>query len=93
MLLDAQENNDTAAAAPAPKTIEEQRLDIIRYGTETEIANLIQILKNEKVSYLDTELIEIARNTRNRSDSPQIMRRAYFAVKFHCLQSGSGDVE
>jgi len=56
-----------AASTPAARALEEQRLDIIRYGTETEIANLIQTLKNEKVSYLDTELIEIAANTRNRN--------------------------
>ena len=60
--LSAQEN-----PAPAAKTIEDQRLDTLRFGTETEIAALIQVLKNEKVSYLDDDLIEIARNTRNRN--------------------------
>ena len=60
--LAAQEN-----PAPAAKTIEEQRLDTLRFGTETEIAALIQVLKNEKITYLDNDLIEIARNTRNRS--------------------------
>ena len=54
-------------AAPVTKTLEERRLDIIRFGTETEIATLIQTIKNEKVSYLDNELIVIARNTRNRN--------------------------
>jgi len=49
------------------KTVEEQRLDTLRFGTETEIANLIQILKSEKVTYLDNELIEIALKTRNRN--------------------------
>lgn len=57
----------SSAAAPAVKTIEDQRLDTLRFGTETEIANLIQTLKNEKISYLDRDLIEIAQNTRNRS--------------------------
>ena len=60
---------DPQVAAPqAPgKTIEEQRLLTLRFGTETEIANLIQALKNEKVNYLDDDLIEIAQNTRNRN--------------------------
>ena len=54
-------------SAPQAKTIEEQRLDTLRFGTEVEIANLIQTLKNEKVTNLDDELIEIAKNTRNRN--------------------------
>jgi HEAT repeat protein len=53
--------------APAARTLEEQRLDTLRFGTETEVAALIQTLRNEKVSYLDDELIKIARSTRNRS--------------------------
>ena len=53
--------------APAARTLEEQRLDTLRFGTETEVAALIQTLRNEKVSYLDDELINIARSTRNRS--------------------------
>ena len=52
---------------PAGKSIEEQRLDTLRFGTETEIAALIQVLKNEKASSLDRELIDIAQKTRNRS--------------------------
>ena len=56
-----------SAEQPKPKTIEDQRLDTLRFGTETEIANLIQALKNEKSTYFDKELIEIARNTRNRN--------------------------
>ena len=67
-----EETGDPKPAAPsAPpqktKTIEEQRLETLRFGTETEIANLIQTLKNEKVSYLDKELIEISQNTRNKN--------------------------
>ena len=49
------------------RTIEEQRREIMRFGTETEIASLIQTLRNENVSYLDEDLIEIAQNTRNRA--------------------------
>ena len=62
-----EEGSASQATAPAAKTLEDQRLDTLRFGTETEIANLIQTLKNEKVSYLDKDLIEIARGTRNRS--------------------------
>ena len=58
---------DTAPPSPAVKTVEEQRLETLRFGTETEIASLIQILKNEKVSYLDKDLIEIAEKTRNKN--------------------------
>ena len=54
-------------AAQETKTIEQQQLDILRYGTETEIANLIQVVKNEKVEYLDKELIAVAQKTRNRN--------------------------
>jgi HEAT repeat protein len=47
------------------KTQEEQRLDTLRYGTETEIAALIQTVKNEKVSTLDKELISLAESSGN----------------------------
>ena len=61
----------TAPPAPvipaAARTVEEQRLDTLRFGTETEVAALIQTLRTERVSYLDDELIRIARTTRNRS--------------------------
>ena len=59
-----------AQEEPTPATIsklEEQRRDTLRFGTETEIASLIQTIKNEKVDYLDNELIEIAEKTRNRN--------------------------
>ncbi|MDR1863786.1 MAG: HEAT repeat domain-containing protein [Treponema sp.] len=53
---------------PAPvKTLEEQRLDTLRYGTETEIAALIQTVKNEKNSDLDVELITLAESSKNRN--------------------------
>jgi hypothetical protein len=51
----------------AVSAIEKQRLDTLRYGTETEIATLIQTIKPEKVAYLDNELIEIAQKTKNRA--------------------------
>jgi HEAT repeat protein len=41
------------------------RRDTIRFGTETEIANLIQVLRSENADYLDNELIELIENTRN----------------------------
>jgi HEAT repeat protein len=56
-----------AEETPATKTVEEQRLETLRFGTETEIASLIQTLRNDKITYLDNELIEIANKTRNRS--------------------------
>jgi HEAT repeat protein len=46
---------------------EEARLATIRYGTETEIASLIQSLRNEGVDYLDDELAALVENTRNRN--------------------------
>jgi HEAT repeat protein len=39
----------------------------MRFGTETEIASLIQTLKTEKTDYLDKELVEIAQTTKNRN--------------------------
>jgi HEAT repeat protein len=49
------------------KTQEEQRLDTLRYGTETEIAALIQAVKNEKTSALDKELITLAESSGNKN--------------------------
>ncbi|MCL1814429.1 MAG: HEAT repeat domain-containing protein [Treponema sp.] len=60
---------------PAP-SLEEQRMRIIRYGTDTEIANLIKILRNEqpsdpeeakKITPLDRELTAVAEKTKNRA--------------------------
>jgi HEAT repeat protein len=51
----------------AVSAIEKQRLDTLHYGTETEIASLIQTIKNERVTYLDDELIEIAQKSKNRA--------------------------
>jgi HEAT repeat protein len=54
-------------AAPSDANIiESARLDTIKYGTETEIASLIQTLKNEGADYLDDELIALAGKTRNQ---------------------------
>ena len=51
---------------PPVSQIEQQR-DIIRFGTETEISNLITTLRNERATYLDDELISVANRTRNRN--------------------------
>jgi HEAT repeat protein len=58
---------ETPAAAPPPEnTVEASRLATIHYGTETEIAVLIQTLKAEGSDYLDNELIALVENTRNQ---------------------------
>ncbi|GHU84427.1 PBS lyase [Spirochaetia bacterium] len=57
----------TASSDPAAKTVEAQRLETIRYGTETEIAALIQTLKSEKVTDMDDELVTLVQGTLNRS--------------------------
>jgi HEAT repeat protein len=44
-----------------------KRLETIRYGTETEIAALIQTLKTENTDSLDDELVTVAKNTHNRN--------------------------
>ncbi|MDL2229993.1 HEAT repeat domain-containing protein [Treponema sp. OttesenSCG-928-L16] len=61
---DSGEGEQNSTDKPA-KTLEQSRREIIRYGTETEIANLIQALKNENADYLDDDLAVLARNTRN----------------------------
>ena len=45
---------------------EVSRLATIQYGTETEIASLIQALRSESVDYLDGELVTLIENTRNQ---------------------------
>jgi HEAT repeat protein len=45
---------------------EAARLNTIKYGTETEIATLIQTLKTEGADYLDNEIIALVENTRNQ---------------------------
>jgi HEAT repeat protein len=59
--------NPPTAEVSAAKKLEDQRRDTMLFGTETEIASLIQTLKAEKITYLDEELIAIAQKTRNRS--------------------------
>ena len=44
---------------------EDTRLNTLKYGTETEIAGLIQTLKTESADYLDDEIIKLVENTRN----------------------------
>jgi HEAT repeat protein len=48
-ILSIQGQEDEAAEKPLP-AVEEQRLTIIRYGTDTEIANLIKSLRAEQTS-------------------------------------------
>ncbi|MDR2741677.1 MAG: HEAT repeat domain-containing protein [Treponema sp.] len=49
------------------KTVVEQRLDTIRFGTENEIAALVQTLKNENSGDLDDALAALVQNTMNRN--------------------------
>jgi HEAT repeat protein len=64
---ETEEARGGAAANAAQKSVEEQRLETIRYGTENEIASLIQTLKTENVFYLDDELITLVQRTLNRN--------------------------
>ena len=54
------------ATPRARDSIETTRYNTIRYGTETEIAALIQTLQNEGVDYLDNDIISLVAATRNR---------------------------
>jgi len=49
----------------AQQNSEASRRDIILYGTETEIANLIQALRTEKADYFDDELISLTSTSKN----------------------------
>jgi HEAT repeat protein len=65
-------DTEAASTASADRTFEENsveaaRYSTIRYGTETEIAALIQSLKNENADYLDDELMALIDNTRNQN--------------------------
>jgi HEAT repeat protein len=64
-LLFSQEETATTGAPGRPAG--ELRLDTLRYGTETEIAALIQSLRSEGTDQLDGELSALAGTTRNRS--------------------------
>ena len=48
------------------QNVEASRLATIKYGTDTEIANLIQTLKTEKAEYLDEELAALIETTKNQ---------------------------
>jgi HEAT repeat protein len=54
-----------ASAFVFAQSDEETRLNTLKYGTEIEIASLIQTLKTEGVDYLDNEIIALVENTRN----------------------------
>ena len=54
--LFAQQNQNTEAS----------RREIIKYGTETEIASLIQALRSENINYLDDDLVTLVESTRNQ---------------------------
>jgi HEAT repeat protein len=56
--------DDAAAGGTAEESM---RLATIRYGTETEIAALIQALHSEGADYLDAELVTLVETTRNRN--------------------------
>ena len=64
-------SNTPEAPAPSPaepsgNAPDSARLATIKYGTETEIASLVQTLKNEGSDELDGELAALAENTRNQ---------------------------
>jgi len=48
------------------QNVEPSRLATIKYGTETEIASLIQSLRTEGADYLDNELAVLVETTRNQ---------------------------
>ena len=80
VFLNAQESPDAVpppapagdAAAGSPDNAlggavgEDSRLATIKYGTETEIASLIQTLKNEGSDYLDNELVALVEHSKNQ---------------------------
>jgi len=54
-----------ASFAYAQDDAKDPRSDIIKYGTETEIANLIQSLRAEKTDAFDDDLITLAQTSKN----------------------------
>ena len=56
---------DSAANTAQTGTAEASRREIIQYGTETEIASLIQSLRTERADYLDNDLIALTETSRN----------------------------
>jgi HEAT repeat protein len=67
LALPAFSQDAPADAAGEGNAEDARRLDTIRYGTETEIAALIQTLKTENAGNLDDELVVVAKRTRNRN--------------------------
>ncbi|MDR0313581.1 MAG: HEAT repeat domain-containing protein [Treponema sp.] len=57
----------------AANPVNARRLNTLRYGTETEIAALIQTLRNEKDYTLDDSLVELFESSRNRNILTGIM--------------------
>ncbi|MDR2619072.1 MAG: hypothetical protein LBC62_09400, partial [Treponema sp.] len=55
------------AEAQAVKAPDEKQLSVLRYGTETEIAALVQTLKTGKDSSLDAELIQLVQVSKNKT--------------------------
>ena len=53
------------AYAQSGRDTEASRLATIRFGTEVEIASLVQTLRTENADYLDDELITLVEGTRN----------------------------
>jgi len=49
----------------AQSDLEQTQLNTLKYGTETEIAALIQTLNKEGADYLDDEIVKLVENTRN----------------------------
>jgi HEAT repeat protein len=49
----------------AQDDLEATRLNTLKYGTETEIAALIQTLKTESADYMDDEIVKLVESTRN----------------------------
>ena len=63
-------SQDEAIGQPSASTrdqTETRQFNTIRFGTETEIAALIQTLRSDGADHLDDEIITLVGNTRNRS--------------------------
>jgi HEAT repeat protein len=56
----------SANAGQSNNSTEKVQYNTIKYGTETEIVNLIQTLKTEGSDYLDQEIAALIENTRNQ---------------------------
>ena len=52
---------------PPPVPVNVRQMNILQYGTETEIAALIQTLRNEKDPSLDDALMELAETSKNKT--------------------------